>query len=593
MIDRKAIEEQFPCAFKPDPELPLLDPEGLLRLDLPAAEVVALLAERHEAVARRMADPLRCGWKGPGMRRVSALLENMRREVPDGVLYVLMLGGNRAGKSDVCADIVVQTLTQRPQRRAWCFQGTQKISREVQQPYMWRYFPPEWKPAGDAKGLRRTATTKVVYTQSTGFSDDGFVMPNGSQCDFKFYANDIGTLQGPEQDVIWFDELVPLSWIQDAAFRLVTRNGIMLISFTPIEGYSDTVAHFLEGCPLDKGLPCGPRVESMPGELLPLRDAGGMVAGYEQVPLVYRTPDPSKVVVWFPTEENFYGNYPAMKRTLQDASRETILIRAYGVPLKRFGAVFQFREDRNVVPPAGREALLAKKEDWTFYMVMDPAGTGAARNPFMQWWAVNARGQKVCVREWPQPDDYIPGVGAESGVWAISGGKADGTKGPGQEWFGLGLDGLVEEILRVEREMGITIAERYMDSRAGNSTTMTTGGAVTLIEQFEDLAKPLYFYPAAGRQTTETGEGWKLTLQAKLEVHPVIGAPEVMVCSCCRNTIFSLSNWTGLDKDSGACKDPVDTVKYIVLEEIEHRPMVKTGAGMGAPPRSYAPRKRR
>ena len=98
--------------------------------------------------------------------------------------------------------------------------------------------------------------------------------------------------------------------------------------------------------------------------------------------------------------------------------------------------------ETNVLGPDGLAAVLSAAGDYTGYHIMDPAGTGAARNPFMQWWAVSKMGQKICVREWPQPGDYIPGVGAEKGVWAESGGSADGKRGPGQEWFGLGLEDL-------------------------------------------------------------------------------------------------------------------------------------------------------
>jgi phage terminase large subunit-like protein len=575
-------------ALKPHPGFPEIPVEDLIAQGADAAALLEVCRVRHEAVARSMpfcpvtnknGEPLVYGWKSRGYERVQRELARMRAEVPDGVLYVLMLGGNRAGKSDVCARMVMEILTREPQRRAWCFQGTQTVSREIQQPYIWRYFPSAWKPQNDAKGLKRTAVTKVVYTQGTGFSADSFVLPNGSQGDFKFYAADISVLQGPEQDVIWFDELVPLAWIEDAKFRLVTRNGIMLISFTPIEGYSDVVASFLGGVETANGVPCGPEVvESMDAELLPHRGPDGEVCGYERVPLVLRGSDPSRVVIWFPTEENFYGNYPAMKQTLARAGRAEILTRAYGVPLRKFGSVFTFR-DQNVLSAAAAESVLLKATDYTWYHVMDPAGAGAARNAYMQWWAVAKNGQQLLMREWPQPGDYIPGVGSECGVWAERGGSADGTRGAAQPWFeGFGFEQVSKEIRRVEEELGakcgagrIPVEARFMDSRAGNATTLTTTGAVTLIEQWADLdaEHSLSFEPASGRQTTETGDTWKAMVQAALEIDPRLNAPRLMVAPACGNAIFSLRNWTGLDKEKGACKDPVDALKYFLLADAE------------------------
>lgn len=625
MIDRKAIEEKFPFAFDPDPDIPQVDPEGFLAAGVPAAEVVELLGARNAALAPRrpktpanpVGDPLRYGYRPPSWERAERVLAEMRRENPSGVLSLLIMGAFRSSKTEYGAWKFMHTLLGHPGSRGWFMQEKEDASKQRQQPRLWDYFPSEFKNESTGKEKRRV-DVKISYKQGDGFSSNQFVLPaygkkGATEAVGQWYQMDPKGLQGDEILICWADELLRPEHMRTARQRLFQMNGLLVSTFVPIDGYTDTVSAWLDGVEFVNGIPQGYPCGSGPdgkalytgvtewaeAKLLPKRAEDGTVT-YERVPLVLRCRDGLSAVVWFHNDENPWGNYAGLVQLLSKAGRAQILVDAYGIPTKKFGSVFQFREDRNVVPPAGREALLAKKEDWTFYMVMDPAGTSVARNPFMTWWAVNAKGQKVCVREWPQPEDYIPApegcldaIGSESGVWALSGGKADGTRGPGQEWFGFGFKGLAEEIRRVEKEMGITVRERYADSRAANTETMTTGGATTIINEFEELDDPLYFEPASGRQVTETGEAWKLAVQARLEASDYLGAPELMICSCCQNTIHAMKAWTGVDKDHGACKDPVDTVKYIVLEDIQHRPMVKTGAGMVAPPRSYAPRKRK
>ncbi len=207
----------------------------------------------------------------------------------------------------------------------------------------------------------------------------------------------------------------------------------------------------------------------------------------------------------------------------------------------------------------------------------------------MIWGVCTPTGQKIIIREWPQPGDYIPGVGAESGVWAETGGSADGKRGPAQSPFKFGLADISREIQRVERELArlyrgpkgermdrAVPLSRFMDSRAGNTESYTASRMVTLIQQYEELEpevlkdgtieeRALIFDPAPGGQKDAAGDDWMTIIQSALVDRGNGSGPELMVASCCRNTIFALKTWTGLDGQRGACRDFVDVVKYFML----------------------------
>jgi len=46
--------------------------------------------------------------------------------------------------------------------------------------------------------------------------------------------------------------------------------------------------------------------------------------------------------------------------------------------------------------------------------------------------------------------------------------------------------------------------------------------------------------------------------------------PNLYICEDCRNIIFALNTWTGNDGQKGACKDPVDVVRYYFLKKLEY-----------------------
>lgn len=63
----------------------------------------------------------------------------------------------------------------------------------------------------------------------------------------KSYQQGRGAFEGTEQDGIWLDEEPPLDIYGECLIRTATTNGMIYITFTPLEGMSEVVMQFLPG----------------------------------------------------------------------------------------------------------------------------------------------------------------------------------------------------------------------------------------------------------------------------------------------------------------------------------------------------------
>jgi len=550
--------------------------EQVMAMGLKGVEEFYVL--REDAIRKERLDPLRYGYEPTWWKTVDEWMVKKRLANPSGVLEELDLGGNRASKSERAAKRRMERMVNEPGRRVWCCQGSQTISQQTQQPLMWKYLPVEWRPTATGK-LRKGVSTKIVYSQAGGFTEDTFVLPNGSQCWFKFYTQDVKTLEGPELDEVWCDELVTPDWMEALRYRLVTRNGTLHVTFTPVEGYSATVKTCLGGAKTLLDAEADP-------DLLPVRNAVGEVIGGERVPRVQQATNPMMQIFYFHTADNPFNDYESMKATLASKSRETILMRAYGVPTKAISGRFpKFKQGVHTIP-ANRIPVTG-----TRYLIIDPCG---GRNWFMTWVLVDSIGRKFIYREWPCEHLYIDGVG-HPGAWAEPDGKkADGRRGPAQVGFGFGMKRYKEEVERLERLNALLekpvgaewkaehVLERYMDSRYGNAATVGKEESTTLIEEMEELG--MSFLPTPGDDIDEGVDLINTLLDYDVEM-PVdaLNQPKLYVNELCTNTIYGLQEWTGKDGRHGACKDPVDNVRYAALlnlEDVSGLPMLIRGRGV-------------
>lgn len=565
-VDRDAIE----ALLADQPEYPLLAlpsaDQGVVlaaRGEAGMAQLEEILEMRRAAIHLAQVDPLRHGHSLASWDRADRLVDEL------GARELTLFGGNRASKTEWCAKRVVQTLLSGEGKRAWCFHQNQKVSRSVQQSRVYKFIPPEVRNLG-----KKGRVTKISYTQATGFSEDTFVLPNRSQCWFMFYTADPSQIEGEELDIAWCDELVPLKVLQTLRFRLATRSGLLLVSFTPKDGLTPTVREIITGAET---------IEDTEARHLPKKsrshDGTEDIVGYERVPLVQRCRRKNSYAVYFHTEENPFGNPEEVVDKVDLANREEVLVRLYGVTDKSMGNLFpRFRRDVHVIPRTRIEG------PGTWYHIVDPCN---GRNFFMIWVWVNALGQRVVAREWPQEDDYIPSVGYP-GAWAeVDQEKLDGKAGPAQRPWGLTLDEYAAEIERVEKQLadpeyrpGVTgaerqagtiqVVERYMDSRFGNTPTLAKSENLTLIDAFEDIG--LNFIPAPGEHEKEGITAVNNALGGYDRQQPIGpgNSPELFICRDCQNVIWTLENYTGQDGPKGASKDVADVLRYAELAELEY-----------------------
>lgn len=562
--------------------------------------VETFIRKRERLLQLEKEDPLHYGWEPsiwwvcdcllgfPWVDASSAAAVRAALGFPRAVHSLLILGGNRAGKTEYAGKRLMKVLTLKEAARAWAFHTSAPQSSEYHHPLLWRYLPP------NLRETVRTDTTYISYSQKLGFTDGKFVLPNRSECGFRNYMQDITTIEGGELDMAWMDELVPLDWVKTLDLRTATRDGVSLLTFTPIKGYTATVASFLEGSvpalespawllPKDGGKPDVAR--ALMRERFAMEDSRLVVArpslppdrGFQQVPRVMRCADPSRAVVYFHSSDNAYGNPAGVVDRVLARGEGFIKERFYGMPTKSWSARFSVDEKVHVVKPPAVPAL------GTNFMVSDPS---SARNWFMLW--LRASGPDLYVyREWPSTKFPVSGHGVP-GPWAAFGGKKlDGVPGPGQKSFGFGLKRYKEELARLEgwedalkgkgSEGGVefwraengtreTIARRIMDSRFASAPRVENDRPMTLITEMEALG--LYFEPAAG---VDIDEGVQLIVDAlDFDRSRPLGLgnrPRLYISSDCENLLYALRTWTGADGNKGATKDPVDCLRYLLLAE--------------------------
>ena len=68
-----------------------------------------------------------------------------------------------------------------------------------------------------------------------------------SKLGFKSYQQGRGSFEGTSKHIIWFDEEPPIEVYGEGLIRTATTGGIVMLTFTPLEGLSETVMQFLPG----------------------------------------------------------------------------------------------------------------------------------------------------------------------------------------------------------------------------------------------------------------------------------------------------------------------------------------------------------
>lgn len=460
-------------------------------------------------------------------------------EVPDtGNYFIGDVLQKNSGKTQWGAFSVVRAAIENPKSEIFCFAQTSEVSIRQQQSAVW-----DWLPE-NLKTKQTSANTYISYKKKTGFTDSSLILPNGSQIIFKTYSqyqNNPTILEGAELGSrnavwhnigVWLDEyLLGPELINTLRFRLATRNSKMLVTFTPIDGWTEVIKEYLDGATT---------IESRPAELL----------NGELVPYVQKSKKLKASVHYFHSQDNAFGGYDRIKETLSGRTREEILIRAYGVPMKSLATRFpKFNKIVNVVPPDS-----IPTENVTRYHVIDPAGS---KNWFMCWVAVDETGTFWVYREWP---------GVDVGDWAEwRGGKW--VPGEGCKGKGFGIRDYIELIQEMEGDEDIF--ERLIDPRLGAAKYQVQDGSSSIIEDLNESG--MVCIPAPGLDIDDGLQALigKMSWDTS-KPRDSVNRPRFYISSDCENIIQALSEYTGDGGMKEAWKDPIDVLRYAAIANLDH-----------------------
>lgn len=492
-------------------------------------EILKRWHQQHEArVQLAEEDPIRHGFELEHWKYAEELLGQGRD--------VMCLGGNRSGKTEFGARAVVKAAIENPNATIICFAQDENASIEVQQSAVYRNLPPEYKKKS------KTETEYVNYKVKTGFSGASLILGNGSKILFRKYSQFIANrsaFEGYELGAknpqwhnigVWLDEyLEDGDLVETMRFRLATRGAQMLLTFTPIDGYTPFVASYLKD------------VETK-------RTAAAELLGGEQVPLIQINSKIDCGIVFFHSILNPFGGYKDIAKRLKHSSRDEILTRAYGIPVKSMTTLFPlFNTSVHVRDDLPSD--LGDKSKWTVYHVVDPA---SARNYVSIWAAVNQKREVVVLREWPDRDTYGPWAEFGDPKWKF---------GPASKKLGYNVQGYVELFKEIEQELGVSVFERIGDSRFFASENEDN---VDLFTAFSEHG--MDFVPSDGRH-----EDMGISkLDEYFHYNPNVDTDEInrplmTIHSSCGNSIYSLQNYGQNGKKDEPLKDFVDGLRYLVM----------------------------
>lgn len=489
-----------------------------------AAEVYSKIQEREETLKLAEEDPLNHGFPLEPWEHAEESLESHST--------TMIYGGNRSSKTEFSARCVVKAALSNPNSEIVCFAQDNDASVRIQQRAVYRYLPPE---------LKKKSKSEVEYlnfTHKNGFTGASFILPNGSTVYFHTYSQFIanrGKFEGLELGSkkptwhnlgLWLDEyLEDGDLVETMRFRLATRNSKLLISFTPIDGHTPFVASYLKDV-----------------QTLQMREAE--LLNNEEVPFVQVNHKKDAGIVYFHSALNPFGGYDRIKKELEHSSRDEILTRAYGIPVKSMTTLFPLFSTN--VHVSEKLPKISDKTH-TVYQVVDPAG---ARNYVALWAAVDREGIVTILREWPDRDTM--------GAWAEFG-DPKWKFGPASKKVGYDVQGYVDLFKDIESEMGVKVFERIGDSRYFANENDDN---VDLFTQFSE--KGMDFVPSDGRH-----EDMGLTaLDDWFRYNPNLpidsaNKPLVQIHESCGNLIYSILNYGAMGKKDEPLKDFIDAIRYL------------------------------
>lgn len=427
----------------------------------------------------------------------------------------------------------------------------------------------------------------------------------------KLGADAAGTPGTPIENVgVVLDENAGLNWLRMIHRRARYRSAKIIWSYTPIKGITPAIKDVVGSAKIESTAPADAEV-TFPGFVA---NAPGCPPGH--MPVTATASWERTKIIWFHISKECFSAYD--RAVFQDClgkSSEYIERFAFGYARDSVGRQFGNFGRWNVIEP---EDL---PEVGTDYCICDP---GIEKPYFIIYVRVSpglgGRLNYYVWRDWPDAQRY--------GEWAIPTEREvnedkkrgwDGDPGPAQSNLDMGWTQYKLLFIEIETVIGqpggqlterdpkrrkiqaelkpgekrrMRIREYIIDSRAGGTKTMKESGQTCPVWEFEKEHKD----PRTGNIlpgiSFRTADGSLIDLNSirelldlrRDEAGAIVTPPRLLVTSNCKQVIWALENYTGYSGEAGACKDPVDDVRYMANAELRHvEPgMVKVvGGGWG------------
>lgn len=479
--------------------------------------------------------PVGMGWRLPMWKKV---MENFSRYDVH-----VVLGGNQSSKSTFGARLALAVAGAIPAAEVYAFHISEKRSIDDQQRFIYEALPRSLKNLPTKKGIAHS----LQYTQKNGFTDGIMILPphpgysRGGSIKFYNYAqyqqND-QIIEGVKGHLFLLDEKCPLKLMETLKYRLFTYHGRILLTYTVIDGWNDTIEKILAKTrTIEKRWCDHPKIK---GYLPTIQESLSME---------------SCCIYYFWTDDNPFTDPAKFWELNKNSDKATILARAFGIPTKSIQGAFPLYSDDYA--PVGNvvkheELPFVKEPDKykvTRFMCADPGGS---KNYVFVWVAIDRKGTWWVYDEWPDFDD-----------WALSGNK----DGPAQKSLGKGFKDYAE-LLR-DKEGKFPPFERIIDPRAGAAERQAEEGATTPIGEFE--TQDITFIPAPGGSNTagktEIEDGIQLIndLLYYDQNKPRDGTnqPRLYISDRCVNMRFCMKDFTGKLGADESSKDFVDCLRYM------------------------------
>lgn len=630
---------------RPHGMLPPLTADELEALG--AHDAMAAVAAREDRIRQASEDPYHHGWFFRSFDEI--LWETARLRVANpGVPVTMGVGGsNGSGKTMALGRFYSLAMEQcepempAHQRTFWTFSIDDDKSAEVVEAALRFWQPNDYKT--DTGRMKKLASQKMAYDAAGGFTNNECAVMSGAVCRFKTWAQDIGKLEGPRPTTAWGDESVPVNVLEAVENRLLTAAefthewipkwkellaqkerdvemwfpkeligrllvAVQFVTYTFRDGYTETVRWFMEKAKVMKEIEAD-------RELLPRRDANGVIVGGERLPCVVHCENPARRFMWIYAWQNpLGGNWEGMKKAELNSPRSKKLWKCYGIAEGTAESPFpNFNVQVHVRPIS----WLPPYEFGTWWMSQDPNASGG-RAWFQLWafvlgqsWGRMGPGDILIAHEYPQMNDVVsvPGAALYTGEdceWAKTGGKNGlGVKGNAQKQWPCGFEFRASEIRRIEAKLAMeqkletmkgteektwldVLDRRISDSRSTATQVENQEESKTLVEWMAD--NDLFFRMAGGNAAADNVLSGEQNINSMLmwnrevtEIDPATGwmvmdpqkgrGPKIIILDRCTNLIGALQNYPGYSvsgASGSAWKDPIDTLRILLNANPEH-----------------------